>query len=57
MRDLYAVIVEKKDEAVHLLLPPEAKHVLDFLTKKTLTMAVTEHAEAIEVTFWEATAH
>lgn len=57
MRDLHAVIVEMKNETVHLLLPLESRHVLDFLMKSKLSMSVTERAEAIEVTFWEAAAH
>lgn len=55
-RDLHAVIVEMKNETVHLLLPFEAKHVLDFLMKSKLSMSITERVDAIEVTFWETTA-
>lgn len=51
------MLVEKKDEAVHLLLPLESRHILDFLMKSKLSMSVTERAEAIEVAFWETTAH
>lgn len=52
-RDLHAVVVEMKDEAVHILLPLECRHIIDFMMKKTLSMTVTERAAAIEVTFWE----
>lgn len=56
-RDLHAVLVEKKNEVVHLLLPLESRHILDFLMMSKLSMTVTERADAVEVTFWEATAH
>lgn len=55
-RDLHAVVVEMKGEAVYFLLPLEAGHVLDFLMRNELSMSVTERPEAIEVAFWKATA-